>query len=79
MALLARELKVYGVACQPGYISPTLDQYPAFADNPKGRLTNTHSLSKDRLILFPQVNPCATEEEIDQLGEAIVKAWRKIA
>ena len=75
---MAQELQANGFPCQLGYIQPTLDEYPAFKDNPHGPLKNTHSLSKERLLLFPQVNPCATEDEIDQLGEAIVAAWRKV-
>jgi dTDP-4-amino-4,6-dideoxygalactose transaminase len=78
MPALAHELKHMGVQCQQGYIQPTLDQYPAFRGQPRGDLKNTYSLSRDRLLLFPQVNPCATEDEIDQLGESIVKAWRRV-
>ena len=71
---LAYRHHAQAVECQPGYIDPTLDFYPAFAHLPQAPLSVTHSLSRDRLLLFPQVTPTATLDEMDQLGETILEA-----
>ena len=71
---VARKLAERGVEVQTGYIQPTLDQYPAFQRYPKGDLTVTHAMSRERLLVFPQVTPTATESEMEELGTEIRRA-----
>lgn len=68
---LAERLRGAGVQCQAGYIQPPLHVYPAFLDAKRDDLPNTEALSTDRLLLFPQVTPTATVEEMEQLGMTI--------
>lgn len=71
MPKVADCLRTRKIACQPGYIQPPLHRYGAFRELARASLRMTEALSTRRLLIFPQVTPTATPDEMYRLGESI--------
>lgn len=70
-ATFVERLRSRGIEVGEGYITPPLHDYPAFAQYRRGRLPVVEDLSANRLCIFTQVRPPATNAAMRYLAREI--------
>lgn len=75
-SLFIKRMAKRGVQVGGGYITPTLDQYPAFKKYRRGPLPVVKELSEKTLCLLSCVRPPATVEDMQYVGKAMEECLR---